>query len=122
LFTDTGRALVVTSSRRAIAETIVRADGALARGLGLVVLRLRRDQALWLEPCNGVHTLFLRYPIDVLVLDHELRVVALRADVRPWRLVSPVRGGRITVELAAGTLAAYGVRVGDTLALASPPD
>lgn len=102
--TDTGYILV---PRLRIADTAwKRAVGLLGRAM------LEAGEGLWLEPCNGIHTLGLRFPIDVLFLDAEGRALRLVSNLRPWRLCGPVRGARIVVELPAGTLAACRIRKG----------
>jgi uncharacterized membrane protein (UPF0127 family) len=101
---ETGRVLV---SRLEVADT------AWKRAVGLLGRRsLAANTGLWLEPCNGVHTLAMRFPIDVLFLDREGRAIRLVESLRPWRFCGPVRGGRVVVELPAGTLAARAVRPG----------
>ena len=115
------RALIDERTDLVVARSVVRAAGALSRSLGLMAFRPAPDDALWLEPCNGIHTFLLRRAIDVIVLDRSLRVVALRRAVPPWRIVLPVRGGHTTVELTAGAIDAAGVQVGDTLRLLRAP-
>ncbi len=89
------------------------ADTAWKRSLGLMGRRpLTSDTAMWLEPCNGIHTFLLRFPIDVLILDSQGRALRTISGLRPWRIVLPIRGGRTTVELPAGTLAAHGIQPG----------
>lgn len=72
---------------------------------------------LVLVPCAAVHTLFMRFPIDVVFLDQAQRVVALINDLRPYRCPKGARTAHFTVELPAGALAASGTRVGDQLRL-----
>ncbi len=89
------------------------ADTAWKRAVGLLGrARMEADTGLWLEPCNGIHTLALRFPIDVLFLDREGRALRLVPDLPPWRTCGPVPGARIVVELPAGTLKAQGIRLG----------
>lgn len=113
-FRRTGAQLVDAASGRVIAAGLVRAEGALAMTFGLLRCRLGPGEALWLEPCNGVHTWGLRAAIDVIALDRDLTVLRVRAAMRPWRVMWPVRGVRVTVEAPAG--AAAGLRPGDRLA------
>ena len=66
-----------------------------------------------LEPCDSVHTLFMRFPIDVMVLSAEGEVLRVAPDMGPWRMFWPVRLGRAVVELPAGTIARTGTACGD---------
>ena len=73
-------------------------------------------EGLLLKPAGSVHTWFMRFPIDVVFLDRELRVLAVRSDLRPWRMAAQ-RGAHSTLELAAGEAVRRGIRVGDRLRL-----
>lgn len=88
----------------------------VARTLGLLARPpLQPDEALWLNPCGGIHTWAMRYPIDVVFLDAQLRVLRVVPNVSPWRLVFAPRNTRSVVELRAGK--AVGLEVGDQLAV-----
>ena len=55
--------------------------------------------------CNAVHTVGMRFPIDVVFLDAEGRVLSVRAGVAPGRwMVAGGRRARTVVEAAAGWL------------------
>jgi uncharacterized protein len=83
-----------------------------ARLGGLLALpRLREGQALVLAPCNSVHTLFMRYAIDVAFVDKQGRVMKLVEGLQPWRAASCWRA-QATVELAAGQARAHGLAAG----------
>jgi uncharacterized membrane protein (UPF0127 family) len=71
-------------------------------------------EGMLLRPAGSVHTAFMRFAIDVVFLDKELRVLKVAEDVRPWRAVS-CRGAKAVLELPAGECARLGVGVGDTL-------
>lgn len=69
--------------------------------------------ALIIAPCQAVHTVGMRFAIDVLLVDRAGRVVRIRERVRPWRVViAPTAFAAI--ELPAGTLAGT-VQAGDAL-------
>ncbi len=80
---------------------------------------LAADQSLYLVGTNGVHMLFMRFPIDCIFLGEAQRdgsrpIVALRHRLLPWRsVVWYVRGAKGAVELPAGTLDEADLRVGD---------
>jgi CheY-like chemotaxis protein len=58
----------------------------------------------------------MRFPIDALFLDRNLRVLEIVERLRPWRVASK-RQARCVLELSAGECARRGVRVGDRLGL-----
>jgi uncharacterized membrane protein (UPF0127 family) len=94
---------------------IYEANGFLARAQGLLGgAPLASNEALWIRPCNSVHTLGMRYAIDVVFLDRWQRVIAVRQALKPLRLAG-VRRAHSTVELKAGTAAALGVSIGSRL-------
>ena len=88
---------------RRLAGRVARADGPISRARGLLGRAgLEPDQGLWLVPCRQVHTLFMRFPIDVIFLGRDGRVLRLCREMPPWR-VSPWVGGAVSaLELAAG--------------------
>lgn len=68
---------------------------------------------LWIRPCHGIHTLAMRFPIDVVYLDRAGQVVHLEHNVRPWRF-SPVRMQAASVlELPSHTVARTETALGD---------
>jgi uncharacterized protein len=79
---------------------------------------LAQREGLLIKPCGSVHTFFMRFPIDVVFLDRELSVVAVRPDVPPWR-TARARGAKVVLELAAGEAARVGIAPGMRLRLAS---
>ncbi|MFF1453224.1 DUF192 domain-containing protein [Streptomyces sp. NPDC058274] len=86
------------------------AESARARRRGL----LGRDGiegALLLSPASAVHTLGMRFAIDVAYLDRTLRVVAVRT-MRPGRVGLPRPWARHVLETEAGALERWGVRRG----------
>ena len=98
-----------------VAESAVEASSWRGRLLGLIGRkRLERGEALWL-PANGVHTFGMRFPIDIVVLDRTGRVLRVAPCVPPNRIIWPTGGGRVTLELAAGTLKAIRLTVGSVL-------
>lgn len=89
------------------------ADGRRARSRGLLG-RDGVDGALLLKPCRSVHTLGMRFPIDVAFCDRELRVLRIVTMPR-HRMSLPVWKARAVIEAKAGAFARWGLRVGDSL-------
>lgn len=63
---------------------------------------------------GSVHTMFMRFPIDVVFLDGELRVLSVREAVPAWRAVKQ-RGAKATLELGAGEAGRVGLAPGELL-------
>lgn len=76
---------------------------------------LTAGQALWLRPCNAVHTIGMRYALDVLFLDQKGTILHTRSVLAPGRFL---RHGpaRQTVEAAAGTIRRFWLTPGQVLA------
>jgi uncharacterized membrane protein (UPF0127 family) len=60
----------------------------------------------------------MRFAIDVVFLDRDLEVLAIRSHLAPWRAAARLRA-RSALELAAGECERLRLQVGDRLA-ASP--
>ena len=75
----------------------------------------RNGRGLWIRPCRGVHTLAMRFPIDVVYLDREGTVVHLEQNLQPWRF-APVRLQAASVlELPIRSIAATETALGDRI-------
>ena len=72
---------------------------------------------LVIEPCSSIHMFFMRYPLDILFLDKQGKVVFMYRGIKPWRLGRVVRGARLAIELPEGTIAESGTQIGDTVSI-----
>jgi uncharacterized membrane protein (UPF0127 family) len=111
-------AIVNERTGRVLASTVEVARTSAARRRGLLGRRgLPREAALVLSRCNAVHTIGMRFPIDVAFVDASGRVRKIVRELAPWRLaVSPFAS--VTIEFAAGSLGQQVVAVGDRLIVA----
>jgi uncharacterized protein len=113
-----GQALHVINQTRGveIVSRLALALGPWSRLRGLLGrARLAEGEGLLLRPCQAVHTFFMRYPIDVLFLDEQGRVVGLRPELRPWRMTPFFGDALATLELPSGRVTAMGTLRGDLL-------
>jgi len=109
-----------------LASDLETADGLWAKFLGLMGRPTLPDGAcLWLPESNGIHMMFMRFPIDAIFVgrpdaaDGGRAVLSVHERLPAWRgLVPLVRGAHGVLELPAGTIAASGTTVGDRLLLA----
>ena len=105
---------------------LTRADGQLvcrcrvatsfvSRFRGLMgVAELPSGTGLLFPGTSSVHTHFMRFPIDVVFLDSEWRIVSVVAALRPWRFAT-AKSAVSVLELAGGECERLGLAEGDVL-------
>ncbi len=78
---------------------------------------LDRDEGLLLTSAfGGVHTCFMRFPIDVAYLNRDGIVVAIRHNMQPWRIwIVTERDAVMALELPAGRIAETETEIDDLL-------
>jgi uncharacterized membrane protein (UPF0127 family) len=109
---------LVGEDGRVVCERCVLADNAWTRMRGLLGRKALDDgEGLLIRPSGSIHMLFMRFPIDAVFLDRELRVVKIAPELKPWRMAG-ARGAKNVLEIGAGEAARRGLRVGQTLVLA----
>jgi uncharacterized membrane protein (UPF0127 family) len=73
---------------------------------------------LWIVPSRGVHTLAMKFPIDVLYLDKNKIVVHVEQNLRPWRVARVSTRTTSILELPGHTLESSGTAIGDEIEIA----
>ena len=82
-----------------------RANTFLKRFTGLMgKAHLPPGTGLLLYPCNSIHMMFMRFPIDVIFYDEEYNVVKVATNLKPWTGICVAPGAKGAIELPAGTL------------------
>ena len=81
----------------------------------------RNGEGLLLVPCNAIHTYGMSFPLDVLFLSEEGRVVQAVAELHPGRRTERVNEGVYVLELPVGTIARTSTQVGDEVSWAPAP-
>jgi len=72
------------------------------------------DGALVLQPCRQVHTLGMRFPIDVIWCAEDGRVLRVTTMV-PWRVSPFVWRARFVIEAAEGAASRWALKIGDAV-------
>jgi uncharacterized membrane protein (UPF0127 family) len=75
---------------------------------------LAPGEALWIVPCEAVHTFFMKFALDLVYLDRRHRIVKIKRNVVPWRLSGCLRAHSV-IEFAAGAPGPEAASVGDQL-------
>jgi uncharacterized membrane protein (UPF0127 family) len=97
------------------------ADNALSRAVGLLgQLRLDPGGGLLIDPSSGIHTFGMRFAIDVIALDGQLRVRGLWQNLGPFRIAGLSWKTGCILELPAGVIGDSGTQIGDCLQVVRP--
>lgn len=102
---------------KVVAESVEIAGTSAQRTRGLLGRDgLKPGEALWIVPCESVHTFGMRFAIDLVYLDKKLRIRKIRHNVGPWRM-SICLVAHSVLELPSGAVSLSDSRIGDQLEL-----
>ena len=88
-----------------------------SKGLGLM-FSLRPRALLFIfdkEQKAGLHMFFVFFPIDVVFMDKDWKIVEIKENFRPWTLYNPKKKAQFVLELPTWTVEGTGLMVGDEL-------
>lgn len=89
------------------------ADNFVSRFRGLMLRRsLEGCDGLLLSPCSSVHMCFMLFPLDIVYLDEDCRIIKIVPRLRPWLGMSCCLRAKAAVELPAGKAAELGLAEG----------
>lgn len=97
------------ADRADIADTSKKRKTGLLKHTGL-----EPGEGLWITPCEAVHTIGMKFAIDVLFLDKKRRVLKVRHAMPHWRMAASLFAHSV-LELPSGTAAATETVRGDQL-------
>ena len=105
-----------TADGRCIAHHVHLACSFRSRCVGLLRRRhMPEQEGILLVPGGTVHTLGMRFDIDVVFLNRQMRVLQLAEHVTPWRIVVAPKDTARVLELAAGRIATTRLATGTYL-------
>jgi uncharacterized membrane protein (UPF0127 family) len=101
---------------KAIAQTILLADNYFTRLKGLMFCNnLKNADGLMLNPCNQIHTFFMKFDIDAVFLDKLGIVLHIEENMQPSKVSKYVKKGKQVLELVSGQACEKNIQVGDHL-------
>ena len=110
---------LVSEYGHVVCERCEIAESSLRRVRGLLGRKeLVNGDGLLIRPTWSIHTWFMRFPIDVVFLDRDLKVLKLTERLDPWKATAH-RGAHSALELPAGEVQRTGLAVGERLAWGS---
>ena len=108
---------VLTAGGTVVCERCEVPESSFGRARGLLGRDgLEAGEGMLIDRAGSVHMFFMRFPIDVVFLDRDRKVVGVRHGLRPWQ-VAAARRAVAALELPAGAAAGAGIEEGDVLAL-----
>jgi uncharacterized protein len=104
------------TKRTTLGESIAVADTSLSRMKGLLGRTgLAPGAGMIIMPSQAVHTIAMRFPIDVVFVDKNGRVVHLQPALVPNRVTGLHWRAQYVLELPSGVIAQTGTGIGDEL-------
>ena len=95
---------------------VVKANTWLKRLVGLLGhSSLDDSEAMLFEPGGGIHTVGMRFPIDVIYLDKDNGVLGIVVGMKPWRFSFAPKGTKAVLELSSGNAKRTGIYLDQTL-------
>lgn len=92
------------------------ADSFFKRFKGLMFRKsMASDSALLLSPCNAIHTFSMRFPIDVVYLDSDARVVHIEKSMQPNKVGKSIKTALSVLELNIDMVEKLSLKSGDLL-------
>ena len=99
-----------------IASNLREATGFFARAKGLIGLAtLKNGEGLWMAHCRAIHTIGMRFPIDVIFTDKGFVVKKVMKEVRPFCPLVCCLSAEEVFELPVGTIERANIQAGDKI-------
>lgn len=74
-----------------------------------------QTEGLWIKSCTSIHTYFMKFPIDVVFVDKDLKVTKVAQKVPPGKLLLSTLSSRHVFEFGPGCLNGNNLEIGDQL-------
>ncbi|MEZ4749373.1 MAG: DUF192 domain-containing protein [Bdellovibrionota bacterium] len=89
------------------------AESYMSRFLGLMGRSsIPQNEAICFPRCNSIHTFFMRFPIDVILVGEDGKIISVVRAMKPWRMLLPRKGVKHVIEMQANRVAALDLQEG----------
>ena len=107
--------IVQAHSKMTILPQVRKTQSLFERMKGLLgCKKISEGEGLLIDPCNSVHTFFMKMDIDVVFLNREDIIVKIKSNLKPRRMAMSWKAATV-LELGAGQVARSGLKLGDHL-------
>ena len=108
--------LIHLKTKDVVAESVLKARNLWERTRGLLGrTHFPEKEAFWISHCSSIHTFFMKFPIDVIFVDKELKVTSLAHSVPSFRILLGGWKSKAVFEMKAGELKKHNIQKGDKL-------
>lgn len=105
--------LINKTQQKALLQNVQVRNTELGKMKGL--LGEKKQKAIIFKTRLGIHTFFMQYAIDVVLLDSSMRVIRIKQSLQSYRVYLWGWKSVTVIELPAGTVRQKGIMVGDML-------
>lgn len=99
-----------------LADQLMIAESFWLRGKGLLGRQvISLNEALWIKPCNNIHTFFMKFSIDCIFVDRKMEVKKLVENIGPFRIIGPYWKTHSVIEVHSGFIRLKNLKIGDHL-------
>ena len=115
-FQSTNNKLRNKRNNQLIAENVILANSFAQRSKGLLGKKsFEKENTLWIQRCQSIHTFFMKFPLDAVFVDKDLKVTNILFNLKPWRVTPYYFKAKSVFEFAAGTIDKDKITIGDQL-------
>lgn len=102
------------NSGEVIVKEVFIADSFFERLCGLMFSKHEKRKSILVSPTQSIHTCFMQFNIDVILLDKKNVVVKVIRNMKPWRVTGFYWAARKALEVPSGELS-DGISIGEQL-------
>jgi hypothetical protein len=99
-----------------IGDKIILGNTIFKRFIGLIGKEfLENGEGILLTPCNSIHMMFMKIPLDIVFLSKKNTIVYLIENIKPWRISPIVFKAHSVLELPINSIKSKDIKINDEL-------
>lgn len=112
--------LVNLTQNYTLAERVITAQSFCQRSIGLLGKRdWAQEKTLWIPRCNSIHTFFMKFAIDAVFVNKDLKVTKIYRNLAPGKITLPDLKATSVFEFSSAHNRLANLKLGDQLYVGS---
>ncbi len=103
-------------NNKLIVKNIKLANNYISKLQGLLKCKFADDCFIYIPDCNMIHTFFMRFTIDIVMLDNKRKVIYLKRKLKPFKITGCLKA-KDTIELKEDSIDEFDIKIGDFITL-----